>query len=122
VQISIQNYAKHYLHPGIRRPFEVKDYFLKIAFLNKGIDFININSILKNKNVVKHIPQYFQTKEIPICYSYKNPLRNLIFIYGNVVSAYASSSSVNDCVNSKFCCKPHGHIITGHFDIVRHVS
>ena len=79
--IIIQNYAKHYLHPRIRRPDEVKRYFLKKNFLNKGIDFININSILKDKNVVKYIPQYFQNKEIPaICYSYKNPLRNLFFI------------------------------------------
>jgi len=79
--IIIQNYAKHYLHPRIRRPDEVERYCLKIAFLNKGIYFINNNSILKDKNVVKYIPQYFQNKEIPaICYSYKNPLRNLFFI------------------------------------------
>ena len=54
---------------------------LLIAFLNKGIDFIDINSILKDKNVVKHIPPYFKNKETPaICYSYKKPLRNLIII------------------------------------------
>ena len=33
--IIILNYAKHYLHPRIRRPDEVKRYFLKISFLNK---------------------------------------------------------------------------------------
>jgi len=74
--------------------------------------------------VVKYIPQYFQNKEIPaICYSYKKPLRNLIFNYSKVVSAYASSS-VNSCnySNSKFCYKPHGHIITGNLDIVRHAE
>jgi len=53
-------YSKHYLHPRIQSADEVKRYFLKIAFLNKGIDFIDINSILKDKNVVKHIPQYLK--------------------------------------------------------------
>jgi len=40
------------------------------------------------------------------------------------VSAYDSFSSVNDCdcSNSKFCYKPHGHIITGNLDIVGHVE
>jgi len=36
-----------------------------IAFLNKEIDLIDINSILKDKKLVKHIPP-------AICYSYKN--------------------------------------------------
>jgi len=75
--------------------------------------------------VVKYIPQYFQNKEISaICYSYKKPQRNLIFTCRKEVSAYNSFSSVNDCdcSNSKFCYKPHGHIITGTLDIVRHVE
>jgi len=103
--IIIQNYAKHYLHTRIRRLDEVKRYFLKISLLNKGIDYININSILKDKNVVKYIPQYFQNKEIPaICYSYKKPLRNFIFNYSKVVSSYASSSSsVNNYTPTTKC-------------------
>ena len=93
--IIIQKYAKHYLHPRIQSPEEVKRYFLKIAFLNKGIDFIDINSILKDKNVVKHIPPYFENKETPaICYSYKKPHRNFFLNYGKAVSAFPSS--VND--------------------------
>ena len=45
----------------------------------------------------------------------------LIFNYSKEVSAYASSSSVNDCdcSYSKFCYEPHGHIITGNLDIVK---
>ena len=65
---------------------------------------INVNSILKYKNVVNHIPHYFNNKKTPvICYSYKS-LRNLIFNYGQEVFEYPSSS-VNDwdCLNSKFC-------------------
>ena len=93
--IIIQNYANHYLRLIIQRPDEVKRYCLTIAFLNKGIDFIDIISILKDKNVVKHIPQYFKNKETPaICNSYKKPLRNLIFNYGKAVFAFPSS--VND--------------------------
>ena len=75
--------------------------------------------------MVKYIPQYFQNKEIAaICYSYKKPLRNFIFNYSKVVSSYDSSSSVNncDCFNSKLCYKPHGHIITGNLDFVRHAE
>jgi len=55
-----QNYANYYLRPIIQRPDEIKRYFLTIAFLNKGNDFIDIISILKDKNVVKHIPQHFK--------------------------------------------------------------
>ena len=46
-------------------------FVILIAFLNKGIYFIYMNSILKDKNVVKHIPQFFKNNVIPaICYSY----------------------------------------------------
>jgi len=38
-------------------PDDIKRYFLNIVFLNKGIDIITINSILKNKNVVTYISQ-----------------------------------------------------------------
>ena len=35
------------------------DRFLHLKFANKGIDAININNILHNKNVTKTIPPYF---------------------------------------------------------------
>ena len=44
-------------------------HFIKIEFVNKGIEFINLPSIFKDKSVISSIPTYFENKESPIiCY------------------------------------------------------
>ena len=60
--------------------------FIKITFINKGIDFIDLPSIF-NKSVIQSIPTYFQNSEPPIiCYKYNKPIRNTIFNFYKLVS------------------------------------
>ena len=44
--------------------------FLHLKYDNKGIDDVNINNILNNKNVQSCIPPYFKMKSTP-CISYR---------------------------------------------------
>ena len=46
-----------------------KRHFIKIPFINKGMDFIDLRSIFQDKSVTSSIPDYFQNSEPPlICY------------------------------------------------------
>ena len=46
-------------------------HFIKIQFVNKGIEFINLPSIFKDNYVISSIPTCFENKETPIiCYKY----------------------------------------------------
>ena len=54
----IQSYTQHVLKPHIDKESEHQRFFLKIPFINKGIDFIDIQSIFRDKNVVEYIPNY----------------------------------------------------------------
>ena len=60
--------------------------FLKLDFRNKGLDTVNISSILNNKKVTSTIPAYFKNLSPPIIsYSYSSPIAPKIFNYKNVL-------------------------------------
>ena len=68
-------------------PFYSHRSFIKIPFINKGIDFIDLPSIFQDKSVMQSIPTYFQNSEPPIiCYKYNKPIRNTIFNFNKLVS------------------------------------
>ena len=83
----IQSYTQHILRPHIDPESQHDRHFLKISYLNKGIDFIDLPSIFKDKRIVDKVPKYFKTLEPPmICYKYKKSTRGLIFNYSKIVS------------------------------------
>ena len=56
-----------------------KRCFIKISFINKGMDFINLSSIFRD-NSVSSIPTYFQNTGTPIiCHKFNNSVRSIIF-------------------------------------------
>ena len=59
-------YTKHALRPNIDSKINHITYFIKIQFVNKGIEFINLSSIFKDKSVISSIPSYFENKESPM--------------------------------------------------------
>ena len=62
-------------------------HFIKIQFVNKGIEFINLPIIFKDKSVISSIPTYFENKESPmICYKGNRPIRNTVFNYSKLVT------------------------------------
>lgn len=83
----VQSYTEHVLRPHIDKESDHKRYFIKIPFINKGVDFIDLQSIFRNKIVTDTIPKYFKNSEPPIiCYKYNKPIRNIIMNYNQIVS------------------------------------
>ena len=61
--------------------------FIKIPFINKGIEFIDLPSIFRDNNVISAIPSYFENTESPIiCYKYNKSIRNTILNFNKLVS------------------------------------
>ena len=59
--------------PLIQRPVlrnrpsaDARTHFIKLDFINKGIDTVNLPSILRSKSVTERVPTYFKEKEPPI--------------------------------------------------------
>ena len=63
-------YTQHALRPYIDSEINTL-HFIKIPFINKGIEFIDLPSIFRDNNVISSIPSYFENTESPIiCYKY----------------------------------------------------
>ena len=80
-------YTQHALRPFIDSETNRKRHFIRIHFINKGIEFIDLPSILKDRSVTSSIPTYFQNSEPPIiCFKYNKPIRNTVFNFNKLVS------------------------------------
>ena len=110
-------YTQHALWPYIDSEINHIMHFIKIQFINKGIEFINLPSIFKDRSVISSIPTYFENKESPvICYKYNKPIRSIILNYSKLVTELDIENSIPDscdCNDSKYCYQPDGHIVTG---------
>ena len=51
-------YVQHFLSPYIDSEVNHKRHFIKISFINKGIEFIDLHSIFKDTSVISSIPNY----------------------------------------------------------------
>ena len=118
----IQSYTTHKLKPHIDKEEHHKRHFFKLAFLNKGMDFIDLSNIFNDKNVKKSIPNYFKNIESPIIsYCYNKPVRSSIFNYNKLVSQFNLDTEIPtscNCLHSKICYEPVGHIVTGNFEML----
>ena len=115
-------YTQHALRPFIDSEINHKRHFIKIPFINKGIEFIDLPSIFKDRSVTSSIPSYFQNSEPPIiCYKYNKPIRNTVFNFNKLVSdldIHANTPESWDCKDSKFIYPAAGHIMTGNLKII----
>ena len=92
-----QCYSQHALRPYIDCEINHTRHFIKIQFVNKGIEFINLPSIFKDKSVISSIPTYFENKESPIiCYKYNKPIRSTVFNYNKLVTELDIENSIPD--------------------------
>ena len=85
------SYTQQTLRPYIDSEINHIRHFIKIAFINKGIEFIDLPSIrvFRDNTVVPSIciPSYFEnTKSTNICYKYNKPIRNTILNFNKLVS------------------------------------
>ena len=64
-------YTQHVLRPSNDSKINHIRHFIEIPFINKGMDFIDLPSIFRDKSVQSAIPNYFKNYEVPsICYKY----------------------------------------------------
>ena len=97
VAILTQCYTQHALRPYIDSDINHIRHFIKIQFVNKGIEFINLPSVFKDKSVISSIPTYFENKESPIiCYKYNKPIRSTVFNYNKLVTELDIENSIPD--------------------------
>ena len=90
-------YSQHALQPYIDSEINHIRHFIKIQFVNKGIEFIYLPSIFKDKSVISSIPTYFENKESPIiCYKYNKPIRSTVFNYNKLVTELDIENSIPD--------------------------
>ena len=93
--ILTQCYTQHALRPYIDSEINHIRHFIKIQFVNKGIEFINLPSIFKDKSVISSIPTYFENKESPIiCYNI--PICSTVFNYNKFVTELDIENSIPD--------------------------
>ena len=80
-------YVQHFLGPYIDSEVNHKRHFIKIPFINKGIEFIDLHSIFKDNLGISSISNYFNNSETPIiCYKYNKPIRSTIFNFNKIVN------------------------------------
>ena len=78
--------GQHALRPYIDSEINHIRHFIKIPFIYKGIEFIDLPIIFRD-NVILAIPSYFENTKSPIiCYKYNKPIRNIILNFNKLVS------------------------------------
>ena len=90
-------YTQHALRPYIDSKINHIRHFIKIQFVNKGIEFINLPSIFKDKSVISSSPTYFENMKSPIiCNKYNKPIRSTVFNYNKLVTELDIENSITD--------------------------
>ena len=80
-------YVQHLLSPYNDSEVNHKQYFIKIPFINKGTEFIDLQSIFKDSLVISSIPNYFNNSKTRIvCYKYNKPISSSIFNFNRIVT------------------------------------
>ena len=70
-------------------------HFMKLKFVNKGLDHIDISSVLRDKRTLNSIPEYFEDKEPPIIsYSYPKSIASDIFNYRQTILNISAVSNI----------------------------
>ena len=68
-------------------PAEKPKHFIKIKFLNKAVDAINLPALLRSTSVTDKIPVYFRDKEPPIVsYEYTSTVASKLFNFAPTLS------------------------------------
>ena len=90
VAAIILDTAQYRLFTPVRNDFlstDAKTHFIKLYFLIKGTDAVNLPSILRSKSVTETVPTYFKEKEPPIIsYTYTKTIASQIFNFSSTLS------------------------------------
>ena len=89
-------------------PAEKPKHFMKITFLDKAVDAIDLPALLRSTSVTDKIPVYFRDKEPPtVSYEYTSTFASKLFSFAPAnsnlnVSDYLSNPQICQCKESKF--------------------
>ena len=106
----------------------VSKSYISINFHNKGLDFIKLQSILRNREVSDAFQLGRGEVETPtVVYKLNASIRSKLFNYKETVNAIDTEDGETfgtgiidcGCSNSTFCDPTHGHIITGDLRIIQ---
>ena len=130
VTAIILNIANYRLFKPVRSDVsaEKPKHFMKITFLNKAVDAINLPALLRSTSVTDKIPVYFRDKEPPtVSYEYTSTVPSKLFNFAPAlsnlsVSEYLSNPQTCQCKESTFCHEPHGHVITGDLRVIENAK
>ena len=80
-------YVQHFFSPYIDSEVNHKRHFIKIPFIYKGVEYIDLHNIFKDNLVILSIPNYLNNSETPIiCYKYNKPKRSNIINFNKIVT------------------------------------
>ena len=82
-------FVQHFFSPYIDSEVNHKRHFIKIQFINKGIEFIDLHSIFNDNLVISSIPNYFNTSETLI-------IKSTIFNFNKIVTDKDIDSNTPD--------------------------
>ena len=103
---------------------DAKTHFIKLNFTNKGIDAVNLPSILRSKSVTETVPTYFKEKEPPIIsHTYTKTIASIIFNFSSTplgLEYHQFHNNPSQCeynISSRLY-EPYGYVITGDLSII----
>ena len=100
---------------------------IKLHFVNKDMDMINISKIINDKNVKKNLPtQFNKTEQISTVYTLTKTIRSKIFNHKEFIKTLDTKDILDDmsnlpgnCTTSPFTDLNHGHVVTGDISTVQ---
>ena len=98
--------------------------YMNILYHNKGIDMVNLPRILNSKYVRDAVPNFLQSITPPtVSFRYTKTIAGKIFNQKKVVKGLdvnVGSNNVScECVTSKYCYDPVGHVVTGDLTVIK---
>ena len=121
--VAYRNRVHVSLHDSDSVDNNTKRGFLNVHFHSKGMDMVNLPSILHSKRVVASIPRYLSNSTPPIVsYSYPRTVAGKIFNFKKAVSELSFDTGTStmscDCATSPYIYTPVKHIVTGNLNII----
>ena len=103
-----------------------KSNFIRVHFCNKGVEAVNLSSILHQSEVLEAVPSIAKSFKIPtVVYTLDPPTGSKIFNFNKFVSSLDVDRFLQDptslpcsCSDSPFVDKHHGHIVSGDLRLI----
>ena len=101
----------------INKDYMNKRNYLKIFFHNKGIDMINLPTILHSKRVIATIPNYLYATPPIVSYTYPRTIASRVFNFKQVIRELnfevGTTQMKCNCSVSPYRYTPAGHVVMG---------